>query len=134
MLHNRNEVLAFDLWREIFEIIKIPNEALPIIEYSSWYDCKVMETLKFNQPAFMKVNGFLGVLCHDRVVESNEMDIWMLKDYKEHVWVKETIVRRGWIWRVPFRRTDCVIVDEIAFASINVSRNLIRPSGYVYMT
>ncbi|GKB74859.1 putative F-box protein [Tanacetum coccineum] len=48
MLQSRNEVLAFDLKREIFEIIKIPNEALPI-EYSSSYDCKGMRTLKFNQ-------------------------------------------------------------------------------------
>ncbi|GJS49278.1 putative F-box domain-containing protein [Tanacetum coccineum] len=48
MLQSRNEVLAFDLRREIFEIIKIPNEALPI-KYGSWYDCKGTETLKFNQ-------------------------------------------------------------------------------------
>ncbi|PWA53467.1 F-box domain-containing protein [Artemisia annua] len=94
-----------------------------------------METLKFNQPFFMKVNGFLGVLCHDRVVESNEMDIWMLRDYEERVWVKETIVFcESWVdLEGPFP-SDCVNLDEIAFASVNVSRNLIRRSGYPYMT
>ncbi|GJT92369.1 putative F-box domain-containing protein [Tanacetum coccineum] len=130
MLQSRNEVLAFDLRREIFEIIKIPHESLPI-EYSSSYDCKGMRTLKFNQPFLMKANGFLGVLCHDRVVESNEMDIWMLKDYDERVWVKETIVfGESWVdLQGPFP-SDCVNVDEILFAPIRVSRNLIRVPIY----
>nr|GEW49538.1 hypothetical protein [Tanacetum cinerariifolium] len=91
MLQHRNEILAFDLRTEMFEIIKIPNEALPC-EDMTVYNGKRFRTMKSNKPILMKVNGFLGELCHDRVVESNEMDIWMLKDYKEHVWVKETIV------------------------------------------
>nr|GEW41724.1 hypothetical protein [Tanacetum cinerariifolium] len=115
---------------EVFEIIKIPNEALPI-KYGSWYDCKGTETLKINQPFLMKVNGFLGVLCHDRVVESNEMDIWMLKDYEERVWVKETIVfGESWVDLDCPLPSDCVNVDEIAFAPIRVSRNLIRVPIY----
>ncbi|GJS11097.1 putative F-box domain-containing protein [Tanacetum coccineum] len=122
---SRNEVLVFDLRREVFEIIKIPNEVLPI-EYSSCYDCKGTRTLKFNQPFFMKVNGFLGVVCHDRVVTSNEMDIWMLKDYEERVWVKKTIVfGESWVdLEGPFP-LDCVNVDEIAFVPKSVSKDLI---------
>ena len=63
------------------------------VEYCSYYACKGLGKLKYNQPILMKVDVFLGVLCHDRVVESNEMDTWMLRDYEERVWdVKETIV------------------------------------------
>ncbi|GJS49277.1 hypothetical protein Tco_0599398 [Tanacetum coccineum] len=53
------------------------------------------------------------------------------KDYEERVWVKETIVfSESWVdLDGPFP-SDCVNVDEIAFAPIRVSRNLIRVPIY----
>ncbi|PWA95824.1 F-box domain-containing protein [Artemisia annua] len=118
---NWNEILAFDLRTKMFVLIKIPNDALPC-EYNTI--CRV-------QPILMKVNGFLEVLCHDRVVESNEMDIWMLKDYEERVWIKETFVfGDSWVdLDGPFP-LECVNVDEIAFLLKRVSKDMIRVPVY----
>lgn len=36
---------------------------------------KGMEMCKLNQPYLMEINGLLGVVCHNCVVETNEMVI-----------------------------------------------------------
>ncbi|PWA77918.1 F-box domain-containing protein [Artemisia annua] len=65
------------------------------------------------------------------VFETNEMDLWMLKDYEERVWVKETIVFGQW-WTdldAPFP-LECFNVNEIAFVPKRVSKNMIRVPVY----
>ncbi|MFS7913412.1 putative F-box domain-containing protein [Helianthus anomalus] len=39
----------------------------------------------------LKINGRVGVVCHDHLVESNKMHMWILYDYETSVWVQEFI-------------------------------------------
>ncbi|XP_076906943.1 F-box protein At1g30790-like [Bidens hawaiensis] len=89
MLQSQNEILAFDLRTEKFSIINIPQDAAPNETEKRYYK-KGMNTIKSNQPVLMK-NGFLGVVGRDRVEEYEEMDVWILQDYENRVWVKETV-------------------------------------------
>ncbi|KAI3762154.1 hypothetical protein L1987_52577 [Smallanthus sonchifolius] len=91
MLQSQNEILGFDLKTENFSIISIPQDAVPRETDKKYYK-KGMNTVKSNQPVLIKINGLLGVICHDRVAECNEMDIWILQDYENRVWVKETVL------------------------------------------
>lgn len=130
MLQSQNEILAFDLRTEEFSIINIPKEALPF-ESATWYMRKGMNTLKLNQPFFMKINGLSGVLCHDRVVESNEMCIWILEDYENRVWVRKTIsFSKPWIELDGPFPLDSVNTDEIVFSPKRLSRNMIMVPIY----
>ncbi|XP_071713368.1 putative F-box protein At4g29970 [Rutidosis leptorrhynchoides] len=123
MLHDPCEILAFDLRSESFSIIKLPDDAIPIrIGYGTSYIKKGNNAYKSNGPDFIKINGLLGVVCHDRVVESNEMHIWILQDYEKLVWIRETITfPKSWIdLDEPFP-LDSVDMDKIVFSSQKVS-------------
>ncbi|XP_071713369.1 putative F-box protein At4g29970 [Rutidosis leptorrhynchoides] len=121
MLHDPCEILAFDLRSVKFSIIKLPNDAIPIKDGTS-YIKKGNNAYKSNGPDFIKINGLLGVVCHDRVVESNEMHIWILQDYEKLVWIRETITfPKSWIdLDEPFP-LDSVDMDKIVFSSQKVS-------------
>ncbi|PWA35930.1 F-box domain-containing protein [Artemisia annua] len=93
MLQSRNEILAFDLRTEMFEIINLPSGAIhDIPQGSSKRVCKKgLNTVVSNQPFLMKVHGLLGVVCYDREAISSQMRIWLLKDYEKRVWVRESV-------------------------------------------
>ncbi|GKB67675.1 putative F-box domain-containing protein, partial [Tanacetum coccineum] len=93
MLQSRNEILAFDLRTEMFEIINLPSGAIhDIPQGPSKRVCKKgLNTVVSNQPFLMKVHGLLGVVCFDREAASSEMHIWLLKDYEKRVWVRESV-------------------------------------------
>nr|GEZ63046.1 hypothetical protein [Tanacetum cinerariifolium] len=93
MLQSRNEILAFDLRTEMFEIINLPSGAIhDIPQGPSKRVCKKgLNTVVSNQPFLMKVHGLLGVVCFDREGASSEMHIWLLKDYEKCVWVRESV-------------------------------------------
>ncbi|KAK1431318.1 hypothetical protein QVD17_07775 [Tagetes erecta] len=88
ILQSRNEILAFDLRTEKFSIISFPVDAVQGV--TKVYK-KGLNTIIANQPFLMKINGFLGLMCYDHVEEVNEMDLWILKEYENRVWVRETV-------------------------------------------
>ncbi|XP_076954853.1 F-box protein At1g30790-like [Bidens hawaiensis] len=88
ILQSRNEILAFDLRTEKFSIIKFPDDA--IRDATSYYK-KGLNTILSNQPFLMKINGYLGLMCHNPAAGVDEMDIWILKDYEKRIWVWENV-------------------------------------------
>ncbi|KAJ0570167.1 putative F-box domain-containing protein [Helianthus annuus] len=77
ILQNRSEILAFDLRTEKFSIISLPVDAIRNGTYRD--TCKKgLNTIISKQPFLMKINGYLGVMCHNPVAGLNEMDIWIL--------------------------------------------------------
>ncbi|KAI3783579.1 hypothetical protein L1987_42663 [Smallanthus sonchifolius] len=64
---------AFDLITEKFTIISIPVDAIGDATYRINY-YKGLNTRVSNQPFLMKINGFLGLMCHNHVMEFGEMD------------------------------------------------------------
>ncbi|XP_071713344.1 F-box protein At1g30790-like [Rutidosis leptorrhynchoides] len=128
MLQSLNEILAFDLRTEKFEIIKIPEDALPI-ELATRYIRNGRTCLKFNKPSIMKVNGLLGVLCSDRVVATNEMHLWILQDYDNRVWVRETITfPKSWVELDGPFPLDSLDRDKIMFSPKRLSKNMMGSS------
>ncbi|KAK1422075.1 hypothetical protein QVD17_24947 [Tagetes erecta] len=51
--------------------------------------------VEVNTPCIIKIDGCIGVVCHDRVVESNAMHIWKLQDYENRVWVVVVVDNSG---------------------------------------
>ncbi|KAJ0770212.1 putative F-box domain-containing protein [Helianthus annuus] len=103
-------ILAFDLRTEMFSVINTPQVSTPD-----------------EDPCIIKINGCISVVFFDynRVMENNEMHIWILQDYENHVWVKETIAfTEPWAeLGYPFPR-DSVNMDEIIFCSTKMSGNV----------
>ncbi|KAM0024045.1 putative F-box domain-containing protein [Helianthus debilis subsp. tardiflorus] len=69
-------ILAFNLRTEKFSVINLPYEH--------------HDTLA-NDPRLIKISGCIGVVSHDRAVENNEINLWILQDYENRVWVREII-------------------------------------------
>ncbi|MFS7913311.1 putative F-box domain-containing protein [Helianthus anomalus] len=117
------DILAFDLRTEHFSVIRTPQSVAPR-KSSTVYTRNGKTLIKDNHPDIININGFLGVVCHDRVVESKGMRIWVLQDYEKRVWVRETITfHESWIdLYCPFP-LDAVNMDEIIFSSNKVLRN-----------
>ncbi|XP_071713364.1 putative F-box protein At1g50870 [Rutidosis leptorrhynchoides] len=84
----QNEILAFDLRTEKFSIINIPGDAIPTVKMSSERGMNIVKPI---QPVLMKIGGFLGVIDHNPVMLTLEMNIWILQDYENDVWVRETV-------------------------------------------
>ncbi|KAJ0940143.1 putative F-box domain-containing protein [Helianthus annuus] len=123
MLIESYDILEFDLRTEKFSIIKTPQGVKPHESNTSYFN-KGFSFCKDNIPRFIKINGCIGVVCHDLVVEKNEMHIWILQDYENRVWVRE-IVTFPKSWKKlgePFP-ADSVNTDEVIFVSSNFSRN-----------
>ncbi|KAJ0820489.1 putative F-box domain-containing protein [Helianthus annuus] len=123
MLIESYDILAFDLRTEKFSIIKTPQGVKPHESNTSYFN-KGVSFCKDNIPRFIKINGCIGVVCHDLVLEKNEMHIWILQDYENRVWVRE-IVTFPKSWKKlgePFP-ADSVNTDEVIFVSSNFSRN-----------
>ncbi|KAJ0570202.1 putative F-box domain-containing protein [Helianthus annuus] len=119
------DILAFDLRTEKFSKISPPRDVVPRDMRTTYtWDGKVFA--KYNHPRLIKINGCVGVVCHDRVVESNEMDIWMLQDYESCVWVKETVTfPESWIKLDGPFPLDSINTDEIIFSPSRLSRYVI---------
>ncbi|KAM0041716.1 putative F-box domain-containing protein [Helianthus debilis subsp. tardiflorus] len=127
ILQNRNEILAFDLRTEKFSIINLPVDA--IRNRTSRDTCKKgLNTIISNQPFLMKINGYLGVMCHNPVAGLNEMDIWILVDYKNRLWLRETVsfLRSWFLLDGPFAlnsflRNDTMVTNtELSTRMMNV--------------
>ncbi|KAJ0924758.1 putative F-box domain-containing protein [Helianthus annuus] len=117
------DILAFDLRTEKFLIITTPQGVLP----------EDYDDTKQNDPYIIKLNGCIGVVCYDSVAENNEMYIWILQDYENRVWVKETVIfPEEWITlRYPLSfPVDSVNMDEIIFIPSNFSGNVISVPVY----
>ncbi|KAM0041595.1 putative F-box domain-containing protein [Helianthus debilis subsp. tardiflorus] len=80
----------------------------------------------------VKINGLLGVACYDSwtVNGRKKMDIWMLQDYQNRVWVRETIrfasksqIHYGYLF-------DSITMDEIIFSARVLSESLISVPIY----
>ncbi|KAJ0570191.1 putative F-box associated domain, type 3 [Helianthus annuus] len=122
LLRNPLQILAFDLTTETFSIVNMHPEAAP-------------DTILTSIPnaQFLKINGLLGVACYDpwAMNPTNKMDIWMLQDYQNRVWVRETIpfaqIPYGPRGPYPF---DSITMDEIIFSPRVLSKNLISVPIY----
>ncbi|KAJ0615598.1 putative F-box associated interaction domain-containing protein [Helianthus annuus] len=124
MLQESYDILAFDLRTEKFSIINTPQGVMPH-KRLTWYTNKRKTVLKNNVPRFIKINGYLGLVCHDLVLEKNEMHIWILHDYESRVWVREIIkFPESWIELGEPFPLDSVNMDEVIFFSRKLSWNL----------
>ncbi|XP_042491834.1 F-box protein At3g07870-like [Macadamia integrifolia] len=74
MIDPRNTIVAFDVEKEEFRLIKHPR-------------CRDLRYLKYSDVQLVELRGLLCLSC----VEGSKMDIWMFKDYhyKSGTWVKE---------------------------------------------
>ncbi|XP_076918324.1 putative F-box protein At1g47790 [Bidens hawaiensis] len=111
------ELLAFDLRTNKVSVVKLP---LDDMHYS----------LMSNDQSLIKINGCIGVVCSHRVAETNEIDIWILQDYENRVWVKATVILP---WpcgatrpSIPF---DSLSMGEIIF-SVRKGANVISVPVY----
>ncbi|KAJ0615672.1 putative F-box associated interaction domain-containing protein [Helianthus annuus] len=109
-------ILAFNLRTEKFSVINLPYEH--------------HDTLA-NDPRLIKISGCIGVVSRDRVVENNEMDLWILQDYENRVWVREIITFPEPLIKldVPFH-VDYVNTDEIILSPSKLSGNVINVHVY----
>ncbi|XP_076886042.1 putative F-box protein At1g32420 [Bidens hawaiensis] len=94
------DILAFDLVSEKFSIINTPEDVMPYPE---------------DDPYIKDVNGFVGVVCHDRTWENKEMHIWILQDYENRVWVREVVKYPEHMMCCPYP-IDFVNMDELTLS------------------
>ncbi|XP_076899446.1 putative F-box protein At5g62060 [Bidens hawaiensis] len=95
------DILAFDLVTEKFSIINTPEDVMPYPE---------------DDPYINDVNGFVGVVCHDRTWENKEMHSWILQDYENRVWVREVVKYPEHMMCCPYP-IDFVNMDELILSS-----------------
>ncbi|XP_076918316.1 F-box protein At1g30790-like [Bidens hawaiensis] len=114
MLRSTSEILAFDLRTETISIIKAPP-----------YD--KTERNFWTSPYLMRINGCnIGVVRSPRLVVTNIMHIWILKDYEHHVWAKETIIfiypnflkESGLTFQLDYGSTGEIIFAPTNFGSV----------------
>ncbi|MFS7937392.1 putative F-box domain-containing protein [Helianthus anomalus] len=126
LLRNPLQILAFDLTTEMFSIVSMHPEAAP----------ETILTSICPNAQFVKINSLLGVACYESWIMNrrNKMDIWMLQDYQNRVWVRETIlfasksqIPYGARGPYPF---DSISMDEIIFSPRVLSENLISVPIY----
>ncbi|KAJ0789159.1 putative F-box domain-containing protein [Helianthus annuus] len=112
MLVNQKELLAFDLRTEKFSIVKICSDAVP-------------HRIICNRPHLIKVDGLLGVVCHDQMITNNDVYVWILQDYENGVWVRETITfPKSWsVFGCAFP-LDSANMEEIIFSLNKESKNV----------
>ncbi|XP_076913975.1 putative F-box protein At1g47790 [Bidens hawaiensis] len=121
MLPRAFEILAFDLRTDAVFSIKVPINEMH-------YD--LIDRYGSNAPYLMKINGCIGVVCY-HTLNTNEIDIWILQDYENRVWVKETIIL-PWQYCAPEDRPiplDSLSMDEIIF-SVRKYRNMVSVPIY----
>ncbi|KAI3706108.1 hypothetical protein L1987_76364 [Smallanthus sonchifolius] len=112
MLLNSFHILTFDLRTEKFSKISTPDD---------------VANHGFN-PRIIKINGCVGVVCQ---VDSNVMNIWLLQDYENRVWVRETVTfPEPWIELDGPFPIESVNMDEIIFFSTRLAWNTL--SVHVY--
>ncbi|XP_068343072.1 F-box protein DOR-like [Pyrus communis] len=81
-LHEENQsILVFDLGDKAFRVIPLPQE----YDYTREWDMGVMLSFTY----IVEVGGCLGVFVDNS--RKQDIALWILKDYQNHVWVKETI-------------------------------------------
>ncbi|MFS7913394.1 putative F-box associated interaction domain-containing protein [Helianthus anomalus] len=113
------DILAFDFRTEKFSLINTPQDVLAHADAVK------------NNPYIIKINGCLGVFCHDFVEDINEMYIWILQNYENRIWIKETIT-----FPEPWRRSgfpfslDSINTDEIIISSSKFSKNVMTVPVY----
>ncbi|XP_076918314.1 protein-tyrosine-phosphatase PTP1-like [Bidens hawaiensis] len=116
------EILAFDLRTDAFSVVKVPLDDLH-------YD--LSKRYGGNDLYFIQVNGCVGVVCSHRMVKVNEMHIWILKDFENHVWVKETItIPESWDASDCPMPLDCTNTGEFIFSVRKLSQNVISVPIY----
>ncbi|KAI3716812.1 hypothetical protein L1987_67980 [Smallanthus sonchifolius] len=113
------DILAFDLRTDKFSVINTPQGVVPHEPVTMYED-----SAKENTPFIININGLIGVVCHDRVIESDDMHIWILQDYENRVWVREIITfPEPWVELDYLFPIDAVNTDEIIFSSCKVFTN-----------
>ncbi|XP_076918317.1 F-box protein DOR-like [Bidens hawaiensis] len=115
LLRRTVELLAFDLRTETFSIVKVPPP----------YDKP--ETNYRTSPYLVRINGCIGLVPSYCLVKTKEMHICILKDYENHVWVKETIVFPESWKGVVHPIQDYVSMGEIIFAPKNLCNGIRAP-------
>ncbi|KAF5818739.1 putative F-box domain-containing protein [Helianthus annuus] len=80
----------------------------------------------------LKINGCVGVVCRDHVVESNKMHIWILYDFETRVWVQEFITFPESLIKLtgPILFPLEVNMDEIIFYTSKVAGNVMSVPIY----
>nr|XP_043626471.1 putative F-box protein At3g47150 [Erigeron canadensis] len=123
MLEIPNKILAFDLMTDKFSTIDIPWDAIPREILTTWFDSRGMRNVKANEPYLMDINGCLGLVCHDRVVERNKMYLWILQDYESRVWVEESVTfTESWSNLSNMYPVDSVVgMDKVLFSIRRIS-------------
>nr|XP_043637548.1 putative F-box protein At3g10240 [Erigeron canadensis] len=92
--HELKKILTFDLITECFSVIDLLVD-LPPKPYTRYHSVQG-HILRDTIPLLTQINNdgglLLGLVCHDRLVETNDMDIWILQDHENRgVWAKKTI-------------------------------------------
>ncbi|KAM0011442.1 putative F-box domain-containing protein [Helianthus debilis subsp. tardiflorus] len=109
-------ILAFNLRTEKFSVINLPYEH--------------HDTLA-NDPRLIKISGCIGVVSHDRAVENNEINLWILQDYENRVWVREIITLPEPLIKLDVSfHVDYVNTDEIILSPSKLSGNVINVHVY----
>ncbi|KAJ0805559.1 putative F-box domain-containing protein [Helianthus annuus] len=124
MLIESYDILAFDLRTKKFSIINTPQGVKPHKRHTQYTnECTII--LKSNLPRLIKINGCLGLVCHELVLEKNQMHIWILHDYESRVWVREIITfPKSWIELGEPFPVDSVNMDQVIVFSRKLSWNL----------
>ncbi|KAI7734027.1 hypothetical protein M8C21_026544 [Ambrosia artemisiifolia] len=125
MIRNPFEILAFDLRTETFSIVNVPPN--PMVQNIYTFVCPYHR--------FLKINGLLGIAVIGNYLEEiDKVDIWILQDYENRVWVRETVtfppnsqLCYGVGSPYPF---DSINMDEIIFYPRVLSENLISVPIY----
>ncbi|KAL9994268.1 putative F-box domain-containing protein [Helianthus debilis subsp. tardiflorus] len=111
-------ILAFDLRTEKFSIVEVP-----LCDESSYLNKIVFSN--YELPCLIKINDRVGVVCYD-CIEEGEIHIWILQDYQNHVWVKETItIPKAWHTSGYSFPMDSINAEEIIFSVRKLSSNVI---------
>ncbi|XP_076913973.1 putative F-box protein At4g38870 [Bidens hawaiensis] len=119
MLQRTGEILAFDLRTNVFSIVKVPLD-----------DLARMNSYE-NYPYLMKISGCIGVACDYLVTLTGVVYIWILKDYENHVWVKETVtIPQSWKVLGHPMLLDSVSTDEFILSVLRKVDNVVSVPIY----
>ncbi|MFS8003342.1 putative F-box domain-containing protein [Helianthus anomalus] len=108
-----SHILAFDLTTEVFSVINFPQGAL-LDDYGL--------------PSIIKTKGCIGIFR--RMVENNEIHVWILQDYENRVWVKEIFHTEPLTRKYMCYPEDFVNTDEIMGFPSKLSENVMSVPVY----
>ncbi|KAL6294960.1 hypothetical protein ACE6H2_003102 [Prunus campanulata] len=96
-LHEKQKVIvAFDVREETFRVLPLPQDYAQVFDDYVDQDnhlCRdgsVADSYCLRSACVVEVGGYVGVFV-DKSWKQDKIVLWILKDYQNHVWVKETV-------------------------------------------